>query len=769
MSPDIPPLTCPPSSDSDSHHHRRVSPYRNGGLHNALDAASLPNLRRVGVLGSPVDHLDQEERDTISQEFSSALNEYIVWDADDATMAEAYDRFCKQALYPLMHYSLPEYPTSLGWEKSAWKAYVCLNQCFADYIATLYKEGDTIWVNDYHLMLLPQMLRKRIPDATIAYFLHVPFPSSEVFRCLHVRRQLLDGLLGADLISLQTYSYARHFVHTCGRLLHAETTPTSVRVGDKVVAVGMHPIGIDVPSLEAKLSQEAVKTTAQSLRDKYAGYRVVVGRDKLDASKGVKQKFEAFETFLEMYPEWVGKVVFIQIGLINSSGAENLVARPVSDLAQRINARFGDLTYRPVVFLHQDIAFEQYLALLTVADAFMVTSVRDGMNLTCHEFIVAQKDTGHAPLLVSEFVGTYGSFGASLRLNPWDRQETARTLHGALCMTDPGERLRHWGPCWEYVRKHTAKYWVTSIMDEVGRVHDEVSRRWSVSLPLLHLSKEEWDRAERRVIFLRYDGSLAGFGKEPSWRGDEERIHRVLTRLTSDPRNKTWVSSGRTRRELEERLDHIPNLGLCAENGGFMRLPRSKESEEEGEKEREWNKPVQEILDYYTVRTPGSFYETKELSMSWHWRGADNPAFGAWQAGELMNHIEDALSPNYPIHAVMQNYAVDIGPKSVRRGRALERDIKHAVTSIAASSGQGQDPKVLALIIGDARSDDGIFRKTEEIVTKANAYRPILGAYTCGVGGRSASARYFLPTVKDVLEQLEALLGLGEDVGKDQS
>lgn len=514
-------------------------------------------------------------------------------------------------------------------------------------------------------------------------------------------------------------------------------------------------------------------------------------------------------------------MVFIQIGLINSSGAENLVARPVSDLAQRINARFGDLTYRPVVFLHQDIAFEQYLALLTVADAFMVTSVRDGMNLTCHEFIVAQKDTGHAPLLVSEFVGTYGSFGASLRLNPWDRQETARTLHGALCMTDPGERLRHWGPCWEYVRKHTAKYWVTSIMDEVGRVHDEVSRRWSVSLPLLHLSKEEWDRAERRVIFLRYDGSLAGFGKEPSWRGDEERIHRVLTRLTSDPRNKTWVSSGRTRRELEERLDHIPNLGLCAENGGFMRLPRSKESEEEGEKERveeeegrtrsggsprssksttppegtflgigegtmmdgdwictvegggevveEWNKPVQEILDYYTVRTPGSFYETKELSMSWHWRGADNPAFGAWQAGELMNHIEDALSPNYPIHAVMQNYAVDIGPKSVRRGRALERDIKHAVTSIAASSGQGQDPKVLALIIGDARSDDGIFRKTEEIVTKANAYRPILGAYTCGVGGRSASARYFLPTVKDVLEQLEALLGLGEDVGKDQS
>ncbi|RKP13453.1 glycosyltransferase family 20-domain-containing protein [Piptocephalis cylindrospora] len=682
-------------------------------------------------------------------------------------MSEAYDRFCKQALYPLMHYSLPEYPTSLGWEKAAWKAYVNLNQCFADRILDLHQEGDTIWVNDYHLMLLPQMIRRRIPDATIAYFLHVPFPSSEVFRCLHVRKQLLDGLLGADLIGLQTYSYARHFVHTCGRLLHAETTPTSVRVGDTVVAVGIHPIGIDVPSLEAKLAQPTVQDTAKSLREKYAGYRVVVGRDKLDASKGVKQKFEAFETFLEMYPEWVGKVVLIQIGLINAAGAEHLVARPVSDIAQRINARFGDLTYRPVVFLHQDIAFEQYLALLTVADAFMVTSVRDGMNLTCHEFIVAQKDTGHSPLLVSEFVGTYGSFGASLRLNPWDRQETARVLHGALTMTDPVERERHWGPCWEYVRKHTAKYWIKSLMEEVRRVHDEVSRRWSVSLPLLHLDQAEWDRAERRVIFLRYDGSLAGFGKEPSWRGDESRIHRVLTRLTSDPRNKVWVSSGRTRRELEERLNHIPNLGLCAENGWIGEGSMVDGGwvctvEGGGELVEEWSKPVQEILDYYTVRTPGSFYETKELSMSWHWRGADNPAFGAWQAGELMNHIEDALSPNYPIHAVMQNYAVDIGPKSVRRGRALEKDMRQAVLSIAASSDEGPDPKVLALIIGDARSDDGIFRKTEEITTKANAHRSILGAYTCGVGGRSASARYFLPTVKDVLEQLEALLDLNE-------
>lgn len=196
-------------------------------------------------------------------------------------------------------------------------------------------------------MLLPQMLRKRIPDATIAYFLHVPFPSSEVFRCLHVRRQLLDGLLGADLISLQTYSYARHFVHTCGRLLHAETTPTSVRVGDKVVAVGMHPIGIDVPSLEAKLSQEAVKTTAQSLRDKYAGYRVVVGRDKLDASKGVKQKFEAFETFLEMYPEWVGKV---RVGGDDNEGLCVVVCVPQGGKKKKKEYLKGLMIYLPFLY-----------------------------------------------------------------------------------------------------------------------------------------------------------------------------------------------------------------------------------------------------------------------------------------------------------------------------------------------------------------------------------------------------------------------------------
>lgn len=297
-----------------------------------------------------------------------------------------------------------------------------------------------VWINDYHLMLVPGLIREKIPNATIGFFLHIPFPSSELFRCLprndkHLflhqlimtnfsffffslaRKQLLEAMLQSDVIGFQTYSFARHFLQTCARILSVDATPSGIQLDTHYCSVGIHPIGIDINALNKKISDPLVTQWVSKLKEKYADKKLIVARDKLDYIKGVRQKLLAFEQFLTRHPEWRGEVVLIQIAL--STSEQNELRAHISDVVSRVNSKFSNISYQPIVFLHQDISFSQYLALLTCADACLLTPLRDGMNLTSHEYIVCQRET-HNPLILSEFTGTYGSFGASVRVNPWD-------------------------------------------------------------------------------------------------------------------------------------------------------------------------------------------------------------------------------------------------------------------------------------------------------------------------------------------------------------
>lgn len=350
-----------------------------------------------------------------------------------------------------MHYILPDYPRHEVDEQSYWKHYVSVNEKFAAALVEQYKPNDIIWINDYHLLLVPQLVRQKLPNAVIAFFLHIPFPSSEVFRCLHVRKQLLEGLLGADLLGFQTYSYARHFLQTTARILAIESTPKGILLENTVVSIGIFPIGIDTRALNERRQQVEVQQMAEMLQEKYQGKRVIVGRDKLDPIKGVRQKLLAFELFLNKYPEWRGKVVLVQVATSTTDHLD--LQRQVSDLVGRINSRFGSIEYIPVVYLQQDISFSHYLALLTIADACLITSVRDGMNLTSHEYVVCQEHN-HSPLIISEFTGTYGSFGAALRINPWHYKEVANAINEALTMSTE-ERIRTHKELFRHVTSNT--------------------------------------------------------------------------------------------------------------------------------------------------------------------------------------------------------------------------------------------------------------------------------------------------------------------------
>lgn len=365
-----------------------------------------------------------------------------------------------------------------------------MNRLFAKTMAKDVQDGDMIWVHDYHLMLLPEMLREEIGDTKknvkIGFFLHTPFPSSEIYRILPVREQLLMGVLQCDLIGFHTYDYARHFLSSCARILEVGTTPNGVEYGGKYVTVAAFPIGIDPDKFVEALKKPKVIDRINALKKKFDGVKLIVGVDRLDYIKGVPQKLHALEVFLTENPEWVGKVVLIQVAVPSREDVEeyqNLRA-VVNELVGRINGKFGKqnitccsnlLTYTqgtiefmPIHFLHQSVAFDELTALYAISDVCLVSSTRDGMNLVSYEYIATQRER-HGALILSEFTGAAQSLNGALVVNPWNTEELAKAIYDSVTM-DAEQRLSNFKKLESYVFKYTSAWWGESFVGELNRI-----------------------------------------------------------------------------------------------------------------------------------------------------------------------------------------------------------------------------------------------------------------------------------------------------------
>ncbi|TLD09381.1 uncharacterized protein PgNI_07277 [Pyricularia grisea] len=493
----------------------------NGGLRNAAEAAAregkLGDHTYVGTLGMPTDALDgTQQKQDIEDKLATEHDCLAVW-CSDKDFDGHYSHFCKQILWPVFHYQIPDNPKSKAYEDHSWKYYVNVNQAVADKIVKNWKRGDVIWVHDYHLLLVPGMIRKKLPDAKIGFFLHVAFPSSEVFRCLAVRRELLEGMLGANLVGFQIHEYTRHFLQTCSRILSAEATPDGLQLEDRFVDVINMPIGIDPVALSEHRKEPQVLDWVNKLRKQYEGKHLIVARDKLDHVRGVRQKLLSYELFLNQNPEWRGKTMLIQVALSTSEKSE--LDATVSDIVTRVNSSWASLTYQPVTYLKQDIGYAQYLALLTIADALMITSQREGMNLTSHEFLACQdgknsNDKKHGSLILSEFTGTSSLFGGNeLSVNPWDYRACADAIKKALEMSAE-EKERRWTKLYQAVSHHTGAHWFTEFMLRLDRVHEEQHRRDQTSVPRLSVASlsAQYKRSSKRLFILDYEGTLVSWG-----------------------------------------------------------------------------------------------------------------------------------------------------------------------------------------------------------------------------------------------------------------
>lgn len=627
---------------------------------------------------------------------------------DDGTIGlkdqSRWRRYAEHELYTLFHYKQHE-PTDGRAERKWWTDYYRMNQMFADRILQIYTPGDIVWIHDYHLLLLPGLLRQRIPNMYIGFFLHIPFPSSEFLRCLNRRKEILTGVLGANMIGFQSYSYSRHFSSCCTRILGFDSSSAGVDAYGAHVAVDVFPIGIDATAAaQVAYGDHAVKEKIAGIRKIYAGKKIVVGRDKLDTVRGVAQKLMAFEMFLERYPEWVGRVVLIQVTSPTSVVEEtedsgNKISKKVSELTSKINGLYGSLSYSPVQHYPQYLSRDEYFALLRVADVALITSVRDGMNTTSLEYIVCQRDN-HGPLILSEFSGTAGSLSSAIHINPWDLGGVAHAINHALCMSPEAKENQH-KKSYKHVTTKTVQAWSNTYLKRL--LVNLSSFNQSIATPALDRTKllSQYRRARKRLFMFDYDGTLTPIVKDPQAAIPSDRVIRTLKTLASDPRNAVWIISGRDQAFLDEWMGHISELGLSAEHGSFIRQPKTEEWENLTEKtDMGWQKDVMEVFQHYAEKTQGSFIERKRIALTWHYRRAD-PEYGAFQARECKRHLENTVAKKWDVEVMTGKANLEVRPTFVNKGEIAKRLVEDYGHNT-------EEPLEFVLCLGDDFTDEGM-------------------------------------------------------------
>ncbi|CAN6443575.1 unnamed protein product [Victoria cruziana] len=615
---------------------------------------------------------------------------------DEDIVHQYYNGYCNNILWPLFHYlGLPQedrLATTRSFQ-SQFDAYKKANQMFADVVNENYQEGDVVWCHDYHLMFLPKYLKERNSKMKVGWFLHTPFPSSEIHRTLPSRSELLRSVLAADLVGFHTYDYARHFVSACTRILGLEGTPQGVEDQGKLTRVAAFPIGIDPERFIRALELPQVQEHIRELKDRFSGRKVMLGVDRLDMIKGIPQKILAFEKFLEENPHWRDKVVLLQIAVPTRTDVPEYqrLTSQVHEIVGRINGRFGTLTAVPIHHLDRSLDFHALCALYAITDVALVTSLRDGMNLVSYEFVACQ-DAKKGVLILSEFAGAAQSLGAgALLVNPWNVTEVAASIGQALDMPADEREKRH-KHNFQHVTTHTAQVWAETFVSELNDTIVEAqlrTRQIPPSLPI-KAAVERYLQARNRLLILGFNATLTSIVDSPARRGADQikemeltlhpDLKEPLTILCSDPRTTIVVLSGSDRNILDLNFGDY-NMWLAAENGMFLRLTKGEWMTTMPEHlNMDWVESVQDVFEYFTERTPRSYVEVRETSLVWNYKYAD-VEFGRLQARDMLQHLWTGPISNAAVDVVQGSRSVEVRSVGVSKGAAIDRILGEIVHS----------------------------------------------------------------------------------------
>ncbi|XXT25183.1 bifunctional alpha,alpha-trehalose-phosphate synthase (UDP-forming)/trehalose-phosphatase [Sorangium sp. So ce429] len=646
-----------------------------------------------------------------------------------AEQSRFYDGFSNGVLWPLFHYLLDK--VNLDAELD-WEAYQRVNERFADAVAEQYAPGDAIWVHDYQLMLLPALLRKRLPGARIGFFLHVPFPSAEVFRILPWREQIVRGLLGADLLGFHTAGYLRNFAASAAHVLDVDPGEAAIEHDGRRVALEVHPISVDAAEIERLAAHPGVREEAARIRAEAGGRKIVLGIDRLDYTKGIPRRLLAIERFLEREPELRDQVRFIQLAVPTRemAGAYADFRRIVHEMVGRINGQHGTTHATPIHYIHRSLPLDQVIALYLAADVMLVTPLRDGMNLVAKEYVAARIDADGA-LILSEFAGAAAELSEAISVNPYDIGSVAAAVKQAIVMPHAEQRLRM-AALRRRVATHDVHTWAQSFLDDLDRaaVPAPAAAGMAARREVPESVVERVRVAPQRVWILDYDGTLVPFAPVPDLAAPDEELLALLRALSQ--RDRVHVVSGRRRADIERWFGALP-LHLHAEHGFWSRPMACDDWVALESDAAAWKGEVRALLEDFTRRTPGSFIEEKTVTLAWHYRTAQ-PELAAEHVRELRARLAERVSLD-ALELLGGAKVLEIRPRGVHKGRVVPLILDEVPA------------RAEVIAIGDDRTDEDIFA----------ALPP--SACTIHVGNSNSRAAYRLPdagAVRSLLRSIHA-------------
>ena len=696
-----------------------------GGLATGVDSLKKTvDSVWVGWPGIASDDLTRAEKQQIIVELQQR-GCYPVFLTNDQ-IDKYYGGYSNSTLWPLFHY----FPNEAKYESSYWQAYQTVNKEFAKVAHKFASNGAKIWVHDYQLMLVPQILRKMDKAANIGFFLHTPFPSFEIFRLIPEREALLEGLLGANLVGFHTYDYVRHFLSSVSQILGYENTLGTIRIDDRLVQTDAFPIGIDYKKFAKGAHNRQVKNILKSFDLFNVKTKVILAVDRADYSKGIPARLDAFELFLEKFPQHLGKAVLVLVAVPSRGDVDAYkeLRTTIEQKVSRINGKFSTTDWSPITYRYQSLPFDELCALYALADVMLVTPLRDGMNLVAKEF-VASKHKSNGVLVLSDMAGAATELPDAVMVNPNNSQQVAEAIHLGLTMPN-SEQKQRMKKMQARISEYTIGRWASDFIAELSEsVENQKTSPKQICISQQETLLDNYRRAAKRLILLDYDGTLKNLVSSPheKYSRPTAEVKKLLKSLTKDKRNKVIIISGRPRNTLEKYFEN-QELGLVAEHGGWVFdaggwIKSSLNA-------KKWKKSLKPILEQFVARTAGSELEEKDFSFVWHYRRV-SPDLAFVRKEELKRKVRAALESD-EIGVFDGQKIVEIKPKRMNKGVIVSELI-------------GKSDWDFIMAIGDDYTDEDMFVALPR------------EAYSINVGMQSTNARFQLNCVDEVLKLIRTL------------
>ena len=684
----------------------------------------------VGWSGIPEDHLSPSLSEKINREIKKAKCLAVGLNNED--IEDYYEGFSNKALWPLFHYFM-EYT---NFEQQEWEAYKRVNQKFADVVLDTIEDGDTVWIHDYQLLLLPQMIKNKKPNTTIGFFLHIPFPSYEIFRTFPWRKEILKGMLGADLLGFHTYDYERHFLSSIKRILRLDVNFNLINYKDRRIKVDSFPMGIDYDKFYSAATEQSGKPKEKSeLYQRLQTHnnennKLILSIDRMDYTKGIPNRIKAFEYFLDKYPQYKENVRLIMLAVPSRSNVPQYkkLKRETDELVGRVNGKFSTVSWTPIWYFYRALPFSDLIDLYISSKVALITPIRDGMNLVAKEY-VATRINKDGVLILSEMAGASKEMNGALLINPNSFEDFANNLDRALSMPIE-EQQKRMTSLQKRVKRYNVEKWATEFLKSL-----EETKALKSSFLAKKLVGEyeqnfitDYSQKKNKLILLDYDGTLVGFEDNPQDAKPNAELYKLLDKISTQKNTTLVLISGRDRETFQKWFGH-KNYDLVTDHGVW--LYQNNEWIALERLKTDWMDNIYPILETFVDRTPGTFIERKNFSLAWHYRIAD-PELAKIRTIEL-NTVLTSMVSNNDLSVLKGNKVIEIKSSNVNKGRATSRIILQQNFDFIA-------------VIGDDWTDEYMFEEAPEY------------AYTIKVGMDNTSAKYRIDNPENVLQLLAKLV-----------